>query len=386
MSAEAKISTQISENFKALINTCINYNIPFVAYSLPQQVNAVTLVQFNSFPRRIEIESHLEERKGFIIAPFNENNDSCTYLIEPDITLNSKDVNKEIIQHLSTINRFRNKQNISKNASYIATQEEFEQNVTKIKDAIKNGLAEKVVLSRLHLEECLNNIDVAEIFLDINTSYPDAFRYIFKMPDTDCWIGASPEPLLLVNGNMAETVSLAATKKMNGTPIDKIVWNSKEMQEQNYVTKYIENLLVDFGIKDFKENGPSSQKAGQLVHLKSVFNFNSEQFFNSPGKFINTLHPTPSVCGIPKKASIHLLKKMEKHNREYYTGFLGPLNMNNQTNLFVNIRCMKKQGNIFVLYQGAGITEGSDPTSEWNETQQKMMTMLSVLRKHFSGK
>jgi isochorismate synthase len=79
--------------------------------------------------------------------------------------------------------------------------------------------------------------------------------------------------------------------------------------------------------------------------------------------------------------SFEILEKIEPHQREYYAGLLGPVNMDDETSLYVNLRCMKVFENKFALYLGAGITSGSVPESEWEETNQKKMTLLSVIEK-----
>ena len=70
----------------------------------------------------------------------------------------------------------------------------------------------------------------------------------------------------------------------------------------------------------------------------------------------------------------------EVYNREFYSGFLGPVNVENATNLFVNLRCMKIEANVGTLYAGAGITEDSNPTREYNETELKTQTLLRILK------
>ena len=63
-----------------------------------------------------------------------------------------------------------------------------------------------------------------------------------------------------------------------------------------------------------------------------------------------------------------------------YTGFLGPLDLQNNTaQLYVNLRCMKISPTMATLYVGGGITLDSLPKDEWQETKNKMATMLSVL-------
>jgi isochorismate synthase len=138
---------------------------------------------------------------------------------------------------------------------------------------------------------------------------------------------------------------------------------------------------LNFNVKDFQKTGPFSQVAGNLVHLKTRFLFDADLIGHRLGEFVEMLHPTPSICGSPKEVSFEILGKIEPHHREYYTGLLGPVNMDNETSLYVNLRCMKVLENEFALYLGAGITSGSLPESEWDETNQKKMTLLSVIEK-----
>ena len=71
----------------------------------------------------------------------------------------------------------------------------------------------------------------------------------------------------------------------------------------------------------------------------------------------------------------------EGYDREYYTGFLGPIMENGASaSLLVNLRCMKIVGNTARLFVGGGITLDSQPNEEWLETQNKMQTMLQVLK------
>ncbi|NJK84679.1 MAG: chorismate-binding protein [Bacteroidales bacterium] len=252
--------------------------------------------------------------------------------------------------------------------------------VNEIKQEIKKKSIKKAVLSRIHIEPKHSTCDETQVFLELCKKYPNAFVYIFQMPNAGCWIGATPEPLLEIQDNVAETISLAATQKTGKSP-ELIHWPEKEMEEQSIVTGYIEDILCDFGIKKFNKIGPFSYKAGNIVHLKTRFIFDAEKLNQRIGDFAEALHPTPSVCGLPKMRAFELIDKIESHQREYYTGILGPVNMDKQTALYVNLRCMKVLTDKFALYAGVGITSGSIPESEWEETNQKKMTLLSVIDK-----
>ena len=82
---------------------------------------------------------------------------------------------------------------------------------------------------------------------------------------------------------------------------------------------------------------------------------------------------------MPADIAKDYILKTEKHNRAYYSGFLGMLNINGQTDVYVNLRCMKLLGEGNLLYAGAGITAGSDPEKEWHETEMKMASMGRAL-------
>jgi isochorismate synthase len=210
--------------------------------------------------------------------------------------------------------------------------------------------------------------------------YVNAFVYLFQIPGAGCWIGATPEPLLLINDDIAETISLAGTQKLENNVSEEIHWPEKFIEEQAFVTNYIENVLLTFGVKTYQKIGPFSQSAGNLIHLKTKFLFKSKALQNSLGEFVDLLYPTPSICGLPRNNTFDILANIEAHDREYYTGLLGPVNMNEETNLFVNLRCLKVLKTELALFLGAGITTGSVPDDEWEETNQKKMTLLSVIQ------
>jgi isochorismate synthase len=95
----------------------------------------------------------------------------------------------------------------------------------------------------------------------------------------------------------------------------------------------------------------------------------------------SALHPTPAVCGYPQKYAKEYILKNEAYSREFYTGFLGPVSATDKSaTLMVNLRCMKIEANTARLFVGGGITIVSDPEAEWQETQNKMQTMLQVLK------
>ena len=146
-----------------------------------------------------------------------------------------------------------------------------------------------------------------------------------------------------------------------------------------YKSDFVEKSLQSLHIENYKKNGPENYRAANLIHLKTSFEFEQSELEHRLGDFINTMHPTPSVGGLPKQAARNFILANEKYNRAYYTGFLGPINLNDKSNLFVNLRCLQLFKKHFALYSGAGITTSSIAEKEWEETNNKMKTLLNVI-------
>jgi isochorismate synthase len=123
--------------------------------------------------------------------------------------------------------------------------------------------------------------------------------------------------------------------------------------------------------------------AGNLMHLRTDFKVDLKEvdFPTLGSEMLHLLHPTSAICGLPKEPAAAFIKENEGYNRSYYSGYLGPVNSPVGTHLFVNLRCMQLLENQAILYAGAGITGESSPEKEYQETQHKMQTMRSILRK-----
>jgi isochorismate synthase len=85
------------------------------------------------------------------------------------------------------------------------------------------------------------------------------------------------------------------------------------------------------------------------------------------------------VAGYPAKKAVEFILKNEGQSRSYYSGYLGPVNMDNQVNLFVNLRCMQVLDKQLAMHVGCGIVAGSNPEDEWKESALKTQTLLNVL-------
>jgi isochorismate synthase len=236
---------------------------------------------------------------------------------------------------------------------------------------INSGAVEKIVLSRLKPAKTDRN--PLEIFDVINQTYLNTFNYIISNQQIGTWIGASPELLLDLSNNHLSTVSLAGTRPANGF----VAWTAKERKEQQYVTDFIVETLQKNECSNISKNGPATLTAGPVQHLKTEISATCSNTATLD-KILADLHPTPATCGIPKSAAKEKIINIEAHHRKFYTGYIGLIAENKKT-FFVNLRCMEIQQKRALLYVGGGITAESEAEKEWDETERKAVTLLSVL-------
>lgn len=257
---------------------------------------------------------------------------------------------------------------------------------------IKKGNFQKVVLSRTDEVALDANYSTLHFFESLCQAYPKAFVSAFYMPTLQqTWICATPEVLVSQSSEgIFKTISLAGTQSAL-TQEEQIInpqdarWSQKEIEEQAFVSRYIIECFKKIRLREYIENGPKTIQAGNLLHLKTEYIVDTQalNFPQLPGIMLSLLHPTSAVCGTPKEAAIDWINQAESHDREFYSGYVGPVNLNNEIYLFVNLRTVKIMKNVngylATYYAGCGITEDSDPEKEWEETEMKCQTLLRIL-------
>ena len=342
------------------IKTHQEQNLPFVIFSKPNSERTVGLFQKNDHLYFLENF----EKKGFIFAPFDSSTIPFLPLEFCDVLVDTNNAETYFFDttDIETVPKSRN--------------DFFEDLVAKSVKAIQNDEFKKVVVSRREWVE-LKNFDIENCFKRMLQNYPTAFKYCFFHPKIGLWVGATPEQLVKIKELEFETVSLAGTQKAKS--IESVQWTSKEEVEQQLVTDFILENVGDLS-KELLVSSPFTANAGSIFHIKTTISGKLKNK-KSVEKIIEALHPTPAVCGMPRQASKEFILHNEGYDREYYSGFLGELNIDlvtfrtQYTDLFVNLRCMKIKDNTAEIFVGCGITKDSIPKAEFEETVNKTMTM-----------
>ncbi|WP_162126087.1 chorismate-binding protein [Flavobacterium phycosphaerae] len=338
--------------------------LPFALFCKPNSDRMVGLFQKNDHLYFLE---NFQET-GFVFAPFDGE-------AIPYIPQKHSDVMVEKIYNSNYHFQNGNSDSPDENAKTA-----YETLVKKGVEAIETNEFQKVVLSRKEVVK-LTAFDIEMVFRKLTQHYPTAFQYCFFHPKIGMWMGATPEQFLKIKDKNIQTVALAGTQvAANG---EKIVWHEKEKTEQQLVTDFILEGLQHL-VSELTFSSPYSVQAGNIWHIKTdiLAKAKSKKTFST---IIEALHPTSAVCGLPKAAAKEFILQNEGYNREYYSGFLGEFNIDlatfrtQQSDLFVNLRCMKIVGDTAELFMGCGITKDSVPEDEFTESVNKSMTMKKVL-------
>ena len=343
----------------------------------------------------INKETTLEELPaGFIFAPFDRERDriylkgdfhfvfSNDKLVSPDSPEKEASLNW-LSSNIPYAKPKHLKVSKSLPPSDAKTKDDFLNMVEDAITAIDEKVFEKVVPSRIKKIPVTDNFDILTAFGKLCKAYPNTLVSLVHIPGIGTWLGASPEILVSVeNGSIFKTVALAGTKAFNqGINLKSVAWTQKEIEEQALVERYIISCFKKIRLREYDEHGPKTTVAGNLLHLKSDFtvDMKATNFPQLGSVMLSLLHPTSAVCGMPLDPAQTFLKNHEGYDREFYAGYLGPVNINNDTYIFVNLRCMQLVNEFAIFYAGAGITADSIPENEWEETEIKLNTLSAII-------
>ena len=403
------LSLSTREQFKALVRAAATMELPLAAWRLPGTHKPCLLVDLSG--KTTQVHPDLQcIAPGFLFAPYATDltapdaaeRPHCCFLnahlfwdgdqerlelqhaLSPALQQQAEALLKAAIQ----VDKLPGSYALGKAAAPETKKEHFIELVQKSIDAIEAGRFQKNVCARTKAVDLPAGFKLEQFLEDLSGAYPNAFISLVSVPGLGTWVGATPEILISVDRHQQfRTVALAGTQpKQPGMRPADAVWRQKEIEEQALVSRYIINCLKKIRVREFEEIGPRTIAAANLLHLRTDFTINLSEvnYPNLPTIMLQLLHPTSAVCGLPKESAAAFLEQHELLDRSFFAGFLGPVNLQQETHLFVNLRCMQLFREKALLYAGAGITADSVPEREWVETEQKCQTLLDILDKRTS--
>ena len=260
---------------------------------------------------------------------------------------------------------------------------EWKQTVANAVLEMKNSDLDKIVLARELRVVFKNRIVSEHVLQNLMKEQPTSYIFSFEAGG-DCFIGATPEQLIKKKGNEVFSVCLAGSIARGKTSVedvklgDELLHDPKNLMEHQYVVSMITDALKTVCNEVMVPKEPQLMKIRHIQHLftpvKGVCE-NEVTIFD----FVEKLHPTPAMGGLPKEKAVVRIREIEGLERGLYAGPIGWVDSYGNGEFAVGIRSALLQGNEASLFAGCGVLEDSQPESEYQETAIKFNPMLSAL-------
>jgi para-aminobenzoate synthetase component 1 len=201
-------------------------------------------------------------------------------------------------------------------------------------------------------------------------------------------VSSSPEQFLRLSGSQIQTRPIKGTRprSQDGTRDAQLAYelqtSAKETAELVMITDLLRNDLgrvCEYGSVHVPELA-RLERFPQVQHLVSTVEGRLR-----PGvthfQALAACFPGGSITGAPKIRAMEIIDELEPIARGPYTGALGYLGFNRESQLSIVIRtaiCARQTAHFYV---GAGIVADSDPAAEYDETLAKARGFFEALRR-----
>lgn len=225
------------------------------------------------------------------------------------------------------------------------------------------------------------HLDITKAARELFRAFPDSFGFLYSTPRTGCWLGASPETLLDFDAATRRVSTMAFAGTRPATCGD-APWDDKNLRENRFVADYIRDKFRQLAIEP-EISSPRTVRYGVIQHLRRDISAILPPDVDFT-RLLDLINPTPALCGSPLEDALRDIRDFELHTRDCYGGFVGIHDARRGFRSFVNLRSARiipsPQG-YFEILAGGGLLNGSDPASEWAETESKASRLLSILSK-----
>ena len=264
------------------------------------------------------------------------------------------------------------------------SEEKWREQVGYAIKSIKDGRLEKVVLARDQIARSDQPINVRSILQRLEIDYPSTWLFL-----VDGLIGATPELLVRLSKSLVTSRVLAGTIQKTGNEdrdlalAASLAKSSKDLEEHEYAVRSVADALEPFCSSTNVPESPFVLHLSNVMHLATdvtgVLNDSAKQadIFT----LIEQLHPTAAVCGTPTDIAKQLISDLEKMNRNRYAAPVGWVDANGDGEIAIALRCglLLEDKKSMRIFAGCGIVAGSDPETEFAESQAKLMPMRAAL-------
>lgn len=248
---------------------------------------------------------------------------------------------------------------------------------------IRQGMIQKLVLARQVRLRASAPLDPGAALRRLRSGYGDCTLFAFARGGR-CFLGATPERLVRMEGARVQTACLAgsaargASEEEDRALGEALLADGKERHEHALVVGALRDALMPICDELAISDTPSLFRTRNIQHLytplEGVLSDGASAL-----ELVERLHPTPAAGGLPRDGALALLRRYEMFDRGWYAGPVGWVDRRGSGEFVVAIRSALLARNEATLYAGCGIMADSDPEREYVESNLKLRPMLWAL-------
>lgn len=262
-------------------------------------------------------------------------------------------------------------------------QDYFEDIVEKAKEYIYEGDIFQVVLSQ-RFETGMSG-DPFMLYRALRMVNPSPYLFYLDFEDFQL-VGSSPEVLVRVQEGETRVLPIAGTRPRGKTHEEDLALEDDLKNDPKEVAEHI--MLVDLGRNDLSrvckpgtvkmERNQVIQRYSHVMHIVSdvVGELCEDQ---TSVDALMQCFPAGTVSGAPKIRAMEIIDELETTKRGIYAGAVGYFDFSGNMDTCIAIRTMVVTDNKAYIQAGAGIVADSNPTKEFEETQNKAGALIQAL-------
>ena len=264
------------------------------------------------------------------------------------------------------------------------TREGYEEVVGGAKEYIRAGDAFQVVPSQRFSAE-VGDLDPLLLYRGLRTVNPSPYMTYLKMGDL-ALVGASPEPLVRVEGRRVMTRPVAGTRWRGETAEEDATLAEELLADEKERAEHV--MLVDLGRNDLGRVGEigSVELAGfmeverysHVMHIVSTVEADLRKDLNALDA-LAAAFPAGTVSGAPKVRAMEIIDELEPTRRGPYAGATGYYGIDGRLDTCITLRtALLKDGTVY-FQAGGGVVADSVPSLEYEETRNKARAIQQAL-------
>ena len=257
---------------------------------------------------------------------------------------------------------------------------QYKQAVLKAKRYITDGDIMQVVLSQ-RMTKPFSASPMA-LYRSLRSLNPSPYMFYFDFEDFHV-VGASPEILVRLEGDMVTVRPIAGTRKRGFSFEEDEALATELKADEKECAEHLQ--LLDLGRNDVGRVARVGtvkltekmiiERYSHVMHMVSNVEGKLQPGLNAL-VVLKATFPAGTVSGAPKVRAMEIIDELEPVKRGIYAGAVGYIGFQGDMDLAIAIRtAVLKDGQLYVQ-AGGGIVADSVPEAEWQETQNKARAVL----------